>query len=212
MPRIRLRRLRRATLLYWASVAVLMFLTIELVGRVTAQARAATARHGDTAVVWVAAREVAAGEVLDAGDVRRSEVPLAFIPDDPATGDVAGQATTVALVPGEVLLAARLAPSGVRGAAARIPRGSRALALPIGPGGELAVEVGDRVDVLATFPPDLSAAEGEDPTFPVAEGSLVVDVSDDGETVTVAVPAADASRVAYAVAVGVVTLALAGWG
>lgn len=211
MPRIRLRRLRRATLLYWASVAVLMFLTIELVGRVTAQARAATERHGDTAVVWVAAREVAAGEVLDAGDVRRSEVPLAFIPDHPATGDVAGQATTVALVPGEVLLAPRLAPSGVRGAAARIPRGSRALALPIGPGGELAVEVGDRVDVLATFPPDLSAA-GEEPTFPVAEGSLVVDVSDDGETVTVAVPAADASRVAYAVAVGVVTLALAGWG
>lgn len=211
MPRIRLRRLRRVTLLYWASVAVLMFLTIELVGRVTAEARAATARHGDTAVVWVAARDVAAGEVLDAGDVRRSEVPLAFIPDDPATGDVAGQATTVALVPGEVLLAPRLAPSGVRGAAARIPWGSRALALPIGPGGELAVEVGDRVDVLATFPPDLSAA-GEDPTFPVAEGSLVVDVSDDGETVTVAVPAADASRVAYAVAVGVVTLALAGWG
>jgi Flp pilus assembly protein CpaB len=206
----RLRRMRRATLAYWAIVAVLMFLTFELVGRVHASAQAAMAKHGTTETVWVTRRDVSAGAILRREDVRLTEVPTAFLPQGHATRDVSGQATTVPLVAGEVVLAARLAPSGVRGAAARMPRGSRALAVPIGPGGPLAVEIGDRVDLLATFPPD--ANSGDEPTFAVAEGAVVVDVSPDDDTVTVAVPAEDAARVAYAVAVGVVTLALAGWG
>lgn len=205
----RLRRIRRATFVYWAIVAVLLFLTTEFVSRTVADAKAAVTRHGDTSTVWVAARDLDAGEALSVGDVRRVEIPIAFLPDGPATGDVTGQAITTTLVEGEVVLAARLAPSGVRGAAARVPRGTRGIAIPMSPGGPLAVEVGDRVDLLATFPPEASG--GEEPTFPVAEGAVVVDVGDD-DTVTVAIPAADAARVAYAVAVGVVTLALAGWG
>ena len=206
----RLRRMRRATVRYWAIVAVLMFLTFELVGRVHASARAAVDKHGTTDSVGVATRELAAGEVLRKDDLRRVEIPTAFLPRGEAAQRAAGQATTVPLVAGEVVLAARLAPSGVRGAAARVPPGSRALAVPMGPGGPLAVDVGDRVDLLATFPPD--ATNGEDPTFAVAESAVVVDVSPDGDTVTVAVPGEDAARVAYAIAVGVVTLALAGWG
>ena len=206
----RLRRIRRATFRYWAVVAVLMFLTFELVGRVHSSARAAVAKHGTTETVWVAARHVTAGEVLRQGDVRRVEIPTAFLPHGEAARRVEGQATTVPLVAGEVVLAARLAPSGVRGAAARVPPGSRALAVPMGPGGPLAVEVGDRVDLLATFPPDTTT--GDEPTFAVAESAVVVDVSPDDDTVTVAVPSEDAARVAYAIAVGVVTLALAGWG
>ena len=206
----RLRRIRRATFVYWGAVAVLMFLSMEFVGRMNETTRAAVARHGNTAMVWVAARDVAGGAVLGRGDVRRAEIPTAFLPQREPAAAVAGQATTVPLVAGEVVLASRLAPSGVRGAAARMPRGSRALAIPLGPGGPLAVEVGDRVDVLATFPPD--ATTGDEPTFAVAEAAVVVDVSGDEDTVTVAVPAQDAARVAYAVAVGVVTLALAGWG
>ena len=207
----RLRRIRRATIVYWAVVAVLMFLTVELVGRMHASAQAAVAKHGTTEMVWVATRAIDAGSALGRGDVHRAEIPAAFLPRGAARGpDVVGQATTVSLVAGEVLLASRLAPSGVQGAAARVPRGSRGLAIPMGPGGPVAVEVGDRVDLLATFPPDLSA--GGEPTFPVAEGAVVVDVSPEDDTVTVAVPAEAAARVAYAVAVGVVTLALTGWG
>ena len=205
----RLRRLRRATVVYWSIVAVLLFLTIEFVSRATSDARAAIARHGDTTTVWVARREVAAGEVLRSADVRRLEIPRAFVAGEPATGDVVGQATTTDLFEREVVLASRLAPSGVGGAAARIPRGTRGVAIPMGPGGPVAVEVGDRVDLLATFSPE--ATDGDEPTFPVAEGAVVVDVGDD-DTVTVAVPAQNAARVAYAVAVGVVTIALAGWG
>lgn len=206
----RLRRIRRATFIYWGAVAVLMFLAMEFAGRMNETARAAVAKHGTTEAVWVAARDVAAGSVLSRSDVRRADIPIAFLPEGEPASTVAGQATTVRLIPGEVVLAGRLAPSGLRGAAARMPRASRALAIPLGPGGALAVEIGDRVDVLATFPPD--ATTGEEPTFAVAEAAVVVDVSEDDDTVTVAVPAPDAARVAYAVAVGVVTLALAGWG
>ena len=74
------------------------------------------------------------------------------------------------------------------------------------------LRLGDRVDVLATFdvldPTDGSG--GAEPTGAVADGALVVDVSDDA--VTVAVPATDAARVAFAVARGTVTLALVGAG
>lgn len=205
----RLRRLRRATLVYWGAVALLMFLTIELVDRSTSEARALVRRHGDVQRVWVATRRVDAGSVLSARDVRRAEVPAAFLSSARPAQRPVGQAVTVALSAGEVIVTDRLAPEGLRGAAARMEPGTRALAIPLGPGGPLAVEVGDRVDVLATFPPEL--AEGEEPTFAVAERAQVVAVDGDAETVTVAVPEADAARVAYAVAVGVVTLALAGW-
>ncbi|HEX7276722.1 MAG TPA: hypothetical protein VF244_05050, partial [Acidimicrobiales bacterium] len=65
---------------------------------------------------------------------------------------------------------------------------------------------GDTVDVLATFDP-AGAAEGVAPTFPVAVAALVVDVGD--ESAAVAVTPDEAARVAFALASGVVTLALA---
>jgi hypothetical protein len=68
------------------------------------------------------------------------------------------------------------------------------------------LEVGDRVDVLATFDPGVSG-DGE-PTFAVATGAVVVHVGDDA--VTVAVRQAAAPRVAYALAAGTVTLVLSG--
>ena len=202
--------MRRATVIYWAVVALLMFLTVEFVSRVHSDASAAVAKHGVTERVWVTTRAIAAGTMLASDDVRAVDIPVAFLPQQPAAREVAGHATTVALVPGEVVLDERLAPNGVHGVAARVPRGSRALAIPLGPGGPLPVEVGDRVDLLATFPPDL--AHDEEPTFAIAVGAVVVETSADDDTVTVAVPAQDAARVAYAVAVGVVTLALSGWG
>jgi hypothetical protein len=58
--------------------------------------------------------------------------------------------------------------------------------------------------VLVTIEPGLSGASV--PTVTVARGALVVDVADDA--VTVAVPASDAPRVAFAVGQGVVALAL----
>jgi Flp pilus assembly protein CpaB len=60
---------------------------------------------------------------------------------------------------------------------------------------------GDRVDVLATFDPPPA---GQEPTFPVAEAALVVDVGP--EAASVAVGPEEAKRVAFAVASGTVTL------
>jgi hypothetical protein len=97
------------------------------------------------------------------------------------------------------------------------------LAVPSGPGTP-PLEVGDTVDVLATFDPfvfetDPTAASagagGPGPVAgawavpgPVVGGALVVDVAEGA--VTVAVDAADAPGLAFALAQGSVTLALAG--
>jgi Flp pilus assembly protein CpaB len=122
----------------------------------------------------------------------------------------------VPLVPlesGEVLLASKLAPEGLRGVAALVPPGDRALAVPVDPGG-LALRLGDRVDVLATF--DVAGADDTAPalptpaapTFPVARAALVVGVGDGA--VTVAVGPDEVPRVAFALARGTVALALVG--
>lgn len=91
------------------------------------------------------------------------------------------------------------------GPADHLTAGSRALAVPTGPGA-LALRPGDRVDVLATFDP-LVAPRGEDPTATVARGATVVAVR--GQGVTVAVSAVEAPRVAFALSQATIALALA---
>jgi hypothetical protein len=77
------------------------------------------------------------------------------------------------------------------------------VALPADPSVTPPLEAGDRVDVLVSVDP--TAVSGA-PTFVLAPGALVLDV---GElAVTVAVPASDAPRVAFAAASGSVALAL----
>ena len=111
------------------------------------------------------------------------------------------------MLAGEPVVAARLAPHGLRGAAALVPPDERAVAVPLGPGGAPPLAVGDLVDVLAVLPSGYEPA-GDVPAFPLAERATVVDVAD--HAVTVAVPRADAARVAWALAHGTVVLTLAG--
>jgi len=194
------------------------------VARLVTDASARAARLGGLVDVAVAARAVDAGEVVRAADVASRRLPASVLPDGPLATSPAGRVALVPLVAGEVLLAARLAPEGLRGVAALVPAGQRALAVPVDPGG-LALRVGDRVDVLATFdvagdggdtgaaaPADEGAAgtpvAAPAPTFPVARAALVVGVGD--EAVTVAVRPDEVPRVAFALARGTVALALAG--
>jgi Flp pilus assembly protein CpaB len=126
---------------------------------------------------------------------------------------------------GEPLVAARLAPDGLTGAAALVPPGWRAVAVPLGPAGAPPLAVGDLVDVLAVMPtaglpglgsdgagagPDGTGPDGaaQEPAFVLVERAAVVDVTDDA--VTVAVPEGDAPRVAWALSNGAVVLALGG--
>ncbi len=201
---MRLRRLARSPLAYWAAVVALAsFTALTVAGQVT-RAGAQAARYGPLRPVVTATRAVEVGSVLRAADVTVRSMPAAFLPEGAvgATGEVVGRTVVVPLFRGAAVVAANLAPDGVEGLAALLPPGTRAVAVPAG-ADSVAVRRGDRVDVLATFdPPPL----GEEPTFPVAEAALVVDVAP--EAVAVAVPAEETARVAYAVAAGVVTLAV----
>lgn len=201
---MRLRRLSRSPVLYWAAVAVLALLTASVVGRLVGQARAAAARYGSLRPAAVATRAVEVGGVVGAGDVVVRQVPAAFLPDDAiaSSDEVVGQTVVVPVFPGQAMVRGQLAPEGRRGIAALLPPGARAVSVPTGMASP-PLEKGDVVDVLATFDPE--AADGE-PTFPVARGALVVEVGE--EAATVAVTAEEASRVAFAVANGVVAVAI----
>lgn len=209
-------RLRRSPVPFWVLAVALALSTGLTVNRLVGEASARAARLGGLVDVVVAARSVDVGKPLRPADLAVRRLPADALPDDPLTVSAASATGKVALVPlvrGEVLVASKLAPDGLRGVAALVPSGHRALAVPVDPGG-LSFRLGNRVDVLATFDvagdPAAETAPGSapDPTFPVATAALVVDVGD--ESVTVAVTDDEAPRVAFALARGTVTLALTG--
>jgi Flp pilus assembly protein CpaB len=177
-----------------AAALALGWLTTTVIDGATSEVR----RLGPMVTVPVSARAVDAGVVLADDDLAWRQVPRGVLP----TGDVArtpvGATTLVPLAEGEVLLVAKLAPDGVRGPAALVPPGSSAVAVPAPEESRPPLRRGDRVDVLAA---------ADDGGTTVAAGALVVDVAE--EVVTVAVPAEEAPAVAFAVARGIVVLALA---
>ena len=200
-------RISRSPLAYWLVVVVLALLTGMVAARVAGHAGAMAARYGPLRPVVVAVHALEPGSVVGDADVSLRQVPGSLVPDDAVrTADNAyGRTVVTPVFPGQALVAGQLAPDGRRGLAALLPPGSRAVAVPNGRPG-LALVRGDLVDVLATFDPS-GAIEGAPPTFPVALGALVVDVGD--ESAAVAVTPEEAARVAFALASGVVTLALA---
>ena len=199
---MRLRRLARSPLAYWAAFVALAAFTAFTVAGQVGRAEAQAARYGRLRPVVTATRAVEVGSVLRPADVVVRSMPAAFLPEGSlgATSAVVGRTVVVPLFPGTAVVAAHLAPEGLEGLAALLPAGARAVAVPTG-GASVPLRRGDRVDVLATFDPPPA---GEDPTFPVAEAALVVDVGP--EAASVAVAREEAVRVAYAVAAGVVTL------
>lgn len=199
-----LARLRRRPVAWWLATLVLAAITTLVVTSALARAEAGAARYGSTRVVLVAVRDVAAGELLGTGDAEAREVPAGFVPRGAVGSEALGSRVAQALRAGEVVHGRRLAPGGLSAVAALLPPGTRGLAVPSDPGG-LPLEPGDVVDVLATVA-EVGATGDLPPTVVVAADATVVDVGE--AAVTIAVPAADAGRVAYAMATGLVTLAL----
>lgn len=195
-------RLRRHGALYWIAAAAAALLAFTVVWRLGAGAAAEAARWGETEVVAVAVRALEAGAVVEAGDVVTEPRPAATVPAG-AAADPVGLRVSQPIAAGEVIVASRLAPDGVGPVAALVPDDHVAVGVPDA-GTGLRLHVGDRVDLIATFDPELSGAR--DPAFVVAGGALVVDVGEAG--VAVAVPRADAPRVAYALTTAVVVVAL----
>jgi len=198
--------LRRQPGLWWAVVLSLALAVGWIVAGAVARADAARLAWGDATRVVVASRDLAPGDEVGPGDVEVVERPTATVPDGALTAPPSGQAARAAVFEGEVLIADRLAPAGVRGVAARVPAGARAVAIPIEPGTAPPVRVGDLVDVLVALP--VEASGGGPPGFAVATGALVVDVTD--AAVTIAVARDAAPRLAVALGQGAVTIALVG--
>ena len=199
-PPLRARPRLPRRLPYWVVAVAVSLATAALVGRLVDDAARARASWGATRTVLVATGDIAAGEPVSAGHVARRELPLVAVPPGAVAALPPGAVAVDGLHRGEVLLRGRLVRGGASPAAARLPAGTRGVAVPAADG--LPVAVGDLVDVLATF----DGADGGEPTFAVARAALVVHVGD--RTATVAVGAEEAPRVAYALAAGVVTLTL----
>ncbi len=203
--RLSLFRLRRSPLGFWLVAALLALLTGTAVSRVVARAEAASARYGARRTVVVARRDVAAGARLSAGDISSRVMPAAFVPSAAVRGALPiGRVVVVPIVRGQVLVDRQLAPHGLSPAAALVPPGTRAIALPTG-GLAPPLRRGDVVDVYATFDDGK-----EPPTFAVARAVTVVAVNANDGSATVAVDDEDVDRVAFAVTTGEVTIVLAG--
>jgi Flp pilus assembly protein CpaB len=201
---VRLLRLRRFPILFWIVALALAAGTASVVAGSLAAAESRARQWGAVADVPVAAHDVGAGVVLTSRDVVHRRLPAALLPRSGIAADPVGHAVVVPVVAGEVLLEAKVAPWGVRGIAAAMPPGTRALAVPRGDASP-PLHAGDRVDVLATFALG-DGAQGREPTFPVAVRALVLDVADNA--ITVAVTEHEAPRVAFALAQGTIALAL----
>ena len=205
---LRALRWRRHPLWFWLVTLGLAMLTAATAMQVLGRASAAVDRWGRLASVAVVVREVPAGVMVAAADVRVETVPERLVPSGAvlSVDDVVGRVAVVALWPGEIVLRGRLAPDGLVGVAALVPVGMRAVALPViadgsgGAGGGLRVRVGDTVDVLATF--DVAEAEAEAEAH---DAAAAADAAAESEAADVeAAPNSIAPTVVVAEAVSVV--------
>lgn len=221
------------------TVAIIVVATVATVAGILRATDAARARWGDTRQVAVAERSLVPGDDIDRSSVAVRELPTALLPDDALEEEPVGSVVRYPIAAGEPLVPGRLAPMGVSGAAALVPDGQRAVGLPTSQLGLPPVSPGDLVDILVIVPPGdslgldehdhgqdsnaptpLEEGAGErfpdsggpsaktEPAFPLVMDSRVIDANE--QVVTITVPVRDAPRVAYAVASGIVTLALTG--
>jgi Flp pilus assembly protein CpaB len=199
------RRYARRRSTHWALAALLALVTAWYAGTTVASAEAAKRRWGSDRAVAVAARHLDAGMAISEDDVRVERWPAGVVPAGALDSAPVGRVVARPVEPGEAVLAARLAPEGVHGLAARLPPGWRAFAVPSGDGA-LRLDVDDVVDVLATLEPAAAGGAGDEPTVRIADAAVVLAV--DEQSVTVAVPEASATDMAFALASATITLAL----
>ena len=197
-------RLRRRPLPYWLLATAVALATAALVGHLVGDAARERARWARLQPTVVVKHHVPAGQRLTGRDVTVRMLPSAAVPAGALRTLPSGAVAATELAAGEALAGHRLLGRGPSVVAARLPRGTRGIAVPGANG--LPLRVGDHVDVLATF--EQEEAAGGAPTFAVARDAIVIHVGHDA--VTVAVAASSSAKVAYALAAGAVTLVLSG--
>ncbi len=198
--------LRRRPRLRNGVVVAVALLCGTAVAGVVQQAEHARDAWGARTLVLVATDDLMAGDRLDPGNTRVVAHPTPLVPPGALTALPADGRVTAPVYEGEVIREERIAPSGASVLAARLPVGTRAMAIPMEPGTMPALVVGDRVDVLVALAPEV-AGDGA-PGFELATDVRVVDVTE--AAVTIAVPRDVAPRLAVAFGQGAVTLAVVG--
>ena len=198
------RRIRNHPVVRLTAVVALVLLGASIAQRAAATAMEERRRWGEERTVVVARDRILIGDVVEADAVTTQSWPVALVPAGAVETSPVGRTAAATIETGEAVVASRLAPEGLRGMAALVPPGWRALAIPVGPA-VVALSVGDHVDLIAGF--DVASATGDQaPAFTVADNAVVVAV--DAERVTVAVREHDAERVAFAIVAGTVVPAL----
>lgn len=197
-------RLSRLPMLWWISVLLLATLTGIFMARLAGAAQQQALQFGPAKAVPVATRAVQPGEIVSGASVEHRNIPDSLLPSVPVATNPVGRTAAVHIFEGEVLLEAKLGPKGIRGPAALLNGDQRAIAVPSGAGSP-DFRVLDKVDVLATFEP--GSGEPGEPTLPVAQGAVVIEARK--ESVTIAVSAEEAKRVAFALTHATVTVVIA---
>jgi Flp pilus assembly protein CpaB len=206
---VRARRALARTVVRRAVVLGLAILTGLVVVSLVSSAEAARQRWGRARPVAVATRDLVPGDLVDGSAVEVRRLPEAAVAPQALAEPPSGSMVRQPVAAGEPLVPERLAPQGLTGVAALVPAGHRAVAIPIGPLAAPPLTVGDHVDVLAVVPALVEGQPREDqPSFPLVDAAVVVDVGE--QSIAVAVPEADAPRVAWVLTNGSVVLALAG--
>jgi Flp pilus assembly protein CpaB len=208
---VRARRALARTVVRRAVVLGLAIVTGLVVVTLVSSAEAARQRWGRARPVAVATRDLSPGDPVDDSAVEVRRLPEAAVAAGALAEPPSGSVVRQPVAAGEALVPQRLAPQGLTGVAALVPAGHRAVAIPIGPLAAPPLTTGDLVDVLAVVPAlveERPRPPADEPSFPLVEAAVVVDVSE--QSIAVAVPEADAPRVAWVLTNGSVVLALAG--
>ena len=219
-------------LLAWAAAVVVVLATVRVVaGDLGSLHRRAHSLGADVPVV-LAARDLPLGATVGTGDVRTVRRPSTTVSSDALhdPGQAVGRVVAVALLRDDVVGARHLVAgdrAGITGPGVNgiVPVGRRAVHVLVKDGFQ--PPVGSVVDVLATYDPSLATGSGSpgEATF-VARGALVLALggaaqdSDAGRPppptrhrtgsgVTLLVTETESRSVAYATAIGQVSLALA---
>jgi Flp pilus assembly protein CpaB len=211
------RRSPRVMLAWFAAVAVALT-TARVVGGDLAALHRRAGSLGPQQTVIVAARDLALGQTITAGDVRREK---RYERDVPRTAvrsraDAVGRVVIVPVLRDAVLFTRHVARADRTGLDAVIPLGDRAV--HVAPSDGFQPARGSIVDVLAVFDPTVVAVDGPaDAAVVVASAARVLAVDDQsaagdgaGSTagVTLLVTDTEARAIAFAAATGDLTLAV----
>jgi|GEM_PF-1546948 len=195
-------RALRRPVVWWIGVALIATLTVSTLNRMASDAVDLADAWGPTQAVFVAADVIEVGDLIRDG-TRRIDYPAAMIPANALT-ELGSHAVAVTRIhPGEVIVAPRVSGTGGDPAAAvtdlMLPANTGAVGLRRGDDWPQ-VEVGDRLNLLATFNPTADQAAT---TTLVAQGAVVVAIGE--RSVDVAVADHDIATTVHALSLASVT-------